>query len=119
MEEEEPSNKADIDDLVKAYKKELKIARSTEIQSLEKEIDKLKRDPLQYRYFLRRYIKTAPSTSKPEAPEVPAAAAPKERYLSLLGPAYGVPTKVPPKGGKSRRRRNKKGKKKTNKRRRN
>jgi len=117
---EEPSNKAEIDALVKAYKKELKIAGSTKIQSLKEKIKELEPYDLQYRYFLSRYIETAPSTSKPEAPEVPAAAAAPDRYLNAVStywPSH-VPKKVP-KVGKSRRRRNKKGKKKTNKRRRN
>lgn len=104
-----------IDDLVKEYKKELKIKGSTRIQSLEKEIDKLKLNPAEGEYFVQKY---SGLFSKPLP--VPAAAAPKKRYLSLLGPSFrNVPTKVTPKGGKSRRRRNKKGKKKTNKRRRN
>jgi hypothetical protein len=117
---EELSNKAEIDALVKDYKKELKNADSTKIQSLTEKINNLKsdsdKDP--YRYFLRRYIETASSTSKPE---VPASAAPKSRILGALAPPGVWPEHVPKKvtGGKSRRRRNKKGKKKTNKRRRN
>jgi hypothetical protein len=105
-----------IDDLVKEYNKELKIKGSTRIQSLKEEIDQLKLiNPANGEYFVQKYSRLF---SKPLP--VPAAAAPKERYLSLLGPSFrNVPTKVPPKGGKSRRRRNKKGKKKTNKRRRN
>ena len=102
-----------IDDLVEAYKKELKIKGSTRIQSLEKEIDKLMLKPAERDYFVQQYSGLFPSE-----PEAPAADAPKPRIVGPLGPwPPGVPRKV--KGGKSRRRRNKKGKKKTNKRRRN
>ena len=104
--------------LVKAYKKELEKADSTEIQSLKKEIGKL--NDAETDYFVQKYAEVdgaaAPSSPLP----VPAAAAAPDRYLNALGTDWpkGVPRKVP-KGGKSRRRRNKKGKKKTNKRRRN
>ena len=103
----------EIDDLVKACQKNMEKAGCKNILSLKDEISKIK--PAERDYFVQKYSRLF---SKPLP--VPAAAAPKEGYVSLLGPSFrNVPRKIPSKGGKSRRRRNKKGKKKTNKRRRN
>jgi hypothetical protein len=105
----------EIDALVKECQKNMEKAGCKDILSLKEEIGKLKLSSAEKNYFVQKY--SGLFSSKPEAP---AAAAPGNRYLSLLGPKLpGVPTKVTTKGGKSRRRRNKKGKKKTNKRRRN